>query len=171
MSPLKLVSIFILFLVMLGGQTILTVNHADAGCCNIYKPIPGCTRYYAMVFGSAKPLNDEGTAFLIKDDKGFYKEVQASQDFIEQYKKNREDYATDGKNNEKVLNGFSILNTDTETDEVMLIAFVPGTLDHKKHSQGPGAIARRYNKLFEEVAQAPTLHPYKKITNASTTIR
>jgi hypothetical protein len=171
MKLVKLVSTLVLFLVMSGSQTILMINTADAGCCNIFHPVPGCTRYYAMVFGSAKPLNDEGTAFLIKDDKGFYREVKASQDFIEQYKKNREEDATDGKNKEKALNGFSILNTDTETSEVMLIAFVPSTLDHKNTTLGPGAITRRYNNLFEKVATAPTSHPYKKITGASMTTR
>lgn len=174
MNPLKLASILVLFLIMSGGQTILTVNQADAVCCSFYGGPPGCTkyRYYsAMVFGSTKLVNvtEEGTTFLIKDDKGFYKEFKASQEFTEQYNQHKtamEKEAAEGKNTEKEVKGFSILNTN-EADEIVLIAFVPGTFNHRDNHLGPGAITKRYNKLFESVASAPAVHPYKKISSAS----
>jgi hypothetical protein len=173
MNPLKLVSTFVLLLVMSGGFTILGVNQAYASCCNPWRPLPNCTKYSAMVFGSAKPLNEDGTTFLIKDDKGFFKELKASQDFIDQYnqfKMIKEKETSNGKTAVKELNGFSILNTN-ESDELMLIAFVPSTLDHQSTHLGAGASAKRYNKLFEQVASPPTLHPYKKVTGASMTTR
>lgn len=169
MNPLKLVSTFVLLLVMSGGFTILGVNQAYASCCNPWRPLPNCTKYSAMVFGSAKPLNEDGTTFLIKDDKGFYKEFKASQEFTEQYNQHKtamEKEAAEGKNTEKEVKGFSILNTN-EADEIVLIAFVPGTFNHRDNHLGPGAITKRYNKLFESVASAPAVHPYKKISSAS----
>jgi hypothetical protein len=158
MRLLRLVRLFVIFLILSGGLTTLVIDQADAACCNPWSR-PGCTSWWSfMVHGSLYRIDEEGTKFLIKDEEGFSREVIASKEVADAFRTEgiKKDY------------GFSILNKIGE--DVVLIGFVPNSPDHGKPNWKTNAIIARYNKNFRNGAQKPTVH-YNKITNASMTTR
>ena len=147
MRVYKVVPMLVLFLLLTSGQSMQMIEQAYAACCNIWKP--GCRSWSGMVYGSAEMLGTVATApmFRITDDKGFSRDIKASQDVVDEFinEKIKKDY------------GFSIVNSGT--GEPMLIAFVPVAKDHKQPNeqsiQGAGGVVKDYNKLFEEGAKPP----------------
>lgn len=137
----RLVPIFALFMVLSGGQTMLMVNQAEAACCN---PLtnPRCPAWWtSMVHGSVEQTDQESTKFRILDDDGYYREITASQEVADAFKREgiKKDY------------GFSILAKRGE--EVMLIAFVPNSPNHgKAPNKSVSAIVADYNKSFQKGA-------------------
>ena len=149
MRVLRFVPMFIVFVLVVVTQSILTSDQIYAGCCNIYKP--PCTSWSGLVYGSAEMLGTVGPSgmFRIKDNNGFFKDFKASQDVIDEFK--NEGISIDY--------GFSILKH--VNGELTLIAFVPANRDHKptvsdKTGENAVQIVKFYNKLFEDNAQKPT---------------
>lgn len=148
MRSLRFGPVFILFLVLSGGPTILTLDQIDAACCNIWKP--PCRSWSGMVYGSATILDNVATIPMVRitDDKGFTKDIKVSPDVYDEFK----------SENIKTDYGFSIVNS--RTGEPVLIAFVPLNMEHKKPNdqsiQGAGGAVRAWNELFEGEAQKPS---------------
>ena len=147
MRVYRVVPMLVLFLLLTSGQSMQMIEQAYAICCNIWKP--PCTRWSGMVYGSAEMLGTVATTpmFRITDDKGFSRDIKASQDIVDDFihENIKKDY------------GFSIVNTGT--GEPMLIAFVPVDKEHKRPNdqsiQGAGGVIKDFNKLFEDGANPP----------------
>ena len=147
----RVVLMLVVFLLLTSGQFMQMIDQAYAVCCNIYKP--PCTRWSALVYGSAElsgaVADVTSHKAIIKSDKGYSKEVVVSEAVWEDFKheKVNKDY------------GFSVLSI--VNNELVLVAFVSANRDHQppaavdKPFVGAGQVVERYNKEFEEVATPP----------------
>ena len=152
MRALRLVPMFVLSLVLSGGQTILMVNQADARPCNPYKkePPPPCTSGWFLVIGSGEWLHKKGDIFLIKNIEGYYLTVKASKEVVKAFKGEKT----------RVDHGVFVLSKPNGK-EITLTAFIRN--ENGQEMQDLSALEAYYNSKFQEAeaAQKPTSH-YEK---------
>ncbi|HKC93498.1 MAG TPA: hypothetical protein VKB81_05700 [Nitrospira sp.] len=154
MRRYKFIPLLSLFLLLSGGQSVLVIDQTEAGCCNIYNP--ACVSWSGLVYGSSEILGTVANPgmFRIKNDKGFFLDVKASQDVIDEFQKEFQ--------NEKIKIDFGFSVLKRVKGELTLIAFVPADRDHHnpttldKTQEGAARVVNVYNTLFEQAAKPPS---------------
>ena len=144
MRVLRLVPMFVLFLVLSGGQTILMLDETNAACCNIYKP--GCTSWSGLVYGTLEIQKDGAK---VTTESGASKVLALAQDVRKEF------------SDEKIDNDYGFIVVSPATGTPTIIAFVPIDMNHtkkedkdnpKKELRNAAQALKEYNQLFEMFA-------------------
>jgi hypothetical protein len=153
----KVVSMLVLFLLMVGGQLILTSDQTNASCCPPWKT--GCHTWSGLVYGSID-LQAPGNTAESQPKKARIKiddaqaDVEVAPDVIDAF------------NTEKLTKDFGFIILNSSTGTLKIIAFVPIDRNHKgddfvqatEKNKFPAAqkFVTEWNKLFKAYVAGDT---------------